>query len=159
MKRIVNVVLRLFKKDDTPVIENGLIPKNLKVLILDDNPDVLQVLGMHMEQLDHKNFVTCTSVIEAKKMLQTMDFDLLLLDWDLDDGTCMDIIRQARSNKSSKRLKEALTIVITGRNDVEDIMTLVQMNVKDHIIKPFDYAEFEDKIVYALERHHKQKSS
>lgn len=132
------------------------IPENLNVLILDNNPRVIELLEMHMELLHHKNFETCYSVEEAKKKLTKKDYDLLLLDWDLDDGTCMDVIDMARSSTSSARQKEALTIVITGRNAVEDIMTLVEKNVKDHIIKPFDHHEFEDKISYALERHQKR---
>lgn len=48
---------------------------------------------------------------------------------------------------------------MTGRNAVEDIMTLVAKDVKDHIIKPFDQYEFEDKIYYALERHQKRMGS
>nr|BDT29063.1 response regulator [Bacteriovorax sp. HI3] len=131
---------------------NGILPKNLSVLILDNNPNVLEILGMHMEQLSHKNFVTCSTVGEAKELMENQDFDLLLLDWDLEDGTCFEIIDYARDTKRSKRLKESIPIVITGRSDVEDIMTLLQKDIKDHIIKPFDYSEFEDKIAYALER-------
>ncbi|MBC7713167.1 MAG: response regulator [Rhizobacter sp.] len=135
-----------------------IIPENLNILILDNNPEILEVLGLHMQELKHKNFVTCQSVKEAKNKLIEQEFDLLLLDWDLEDGTCLEIIDFARSQSSSKRINEAVTIVITGRNDVDDIMTLVQMNVKDHIIKPFDYMEFEDKIYYAIERHQRRVS-
>lgn len=111
---------------------------------------------MHMELLHHKNFETCYSVGEAKEKLIKKDYDLLILDWDLDDGTCMEVIAMARASTSSARQKDALTIVMTGRDSVEDIMTLVENNIKDHIIKPFDHHEFEDKISYALERHHKR---
>lgn len=131
---------------------NGILPKNLSVLIVDNNPNVLEILETHMVQLDHKNFVTCQTVKEAKEAMEERDFDLLLLDWDLEDGTCFEVIDYTRDFKRSKRLKEAITIVITGRSDVDDIMTLVQMNVSDHIIKPFDYSEFEDKLTYALEK-------
>ncbi len=136
---------------------NKVLPEAMSVLILDNNPNILEILGMHMEQLEHKNFVCCQSVKEAKKMIEVQDFDLLLLDWDLDDGTCFEVMDHARKVERSQRLKEAITIVITGRNDVEDIMTLVQKNISDHIIKPFDYSEFEDKIFYAVKKHHRVK--
>ncbi len=158
------VITRPFNKDDYAPQLNAIwkrqlgrvIPENLSVLILDNNPRVIEVLEMHMELLHHKNFETCYSVEEAKQKLIKKDYDLLLLDWDLDDGTCLDVIDMVRASSSSTRLKEALTIVITGRDNVEDIMTLVEMNVKDHIIKPFDHNEFEDKLSYALERHQKR---
>lgn len=133
-----------------------ILPENLRVLILDDNPKVVEVIEMHMDLIQHKNYESCNTIEEAKKKIATKDFDLLLLDWDLHDGTCMEIIDVARSTTSSKRLKDSLTIVITGRDAVEDIMTLVDKNVKDHIIKPFDHNEFAEKISYALERHNKR---
>lgn len=160
------VILRPFVRDQYSgqLIEswekqlNKVLPEAMSVLILDNNPNILEVLGMHMEQLEHKNFVCCQSVKEAKKIIEVQDFDLLLLDWDLDDGTCFEVMDHARRIERSQRLKEAITIVITGRNDVEDIMTLVQRNISDHIIKPFDYSEFEDKIFYAVKKHNKVKT-
>ena len=136
-----------------------IIPENLRVLIIDDNPGIIEVLEMQMERLQHKNFDTCRSVEEAINLFSKQDYDLLIVDWDLEDGTCMEIIDKARSGVSSKRLNEALTVVMTGRNAVEDIMTLIAKDVKDHIIKPFDQYEFEDKIYYALERHQKRMGS
>lgn len=131
---------------------NGILPKNLSILIVDNNPNILEVMEMHMEQLEHKNFVTCQTVEEAKKIMELKDFDILLLDWDLGDGTCFEVLDYSREHDRSQRLKEAIPIVITGRTDVDDIMTLIQKDVKDHIFKPFDYGEFEDKLSYALER-------
>jgi DNA-binding response OmpR family regulator len=133
----------------------NIIPEDYDVLILDDNPDIVEIMVGHMQELKHTRFQTCGSIAEAKKLVTGHDFDLLLLDWDLGDGTCIDLIEFARSKKQNKRLTEALIMVITGRNDIDDIMTLLRYNVKDLIIRPFNYIEFEEKIIYALERHSK----
>ena len=93
---------------------------------------------------------------DAKQKLQTNDYDLLLLDWNLDDGTCLDIIEFVKAKPVSARTKAAVTVVITGRDDVDDIMTLLRYGIKDHIIKPFGFQEFEDKIGYALEKNIKR---
>ncbi|MDO9183859.1 MAG: response regulator [Bacteriovorax sp.] len=132
-----------------------IIPEHFEVLILDDNPDVLEIHSDYLKQLKHTKFQTCDSVSNAKKLVMEKDFDLMLLDWNLGDGTCIDLIDFMRSKKEKIRLNEALIVVITGRDDVEDIMTLLRYNVKDYIIKPFEYLEFEDKLIYALEKHTK----
>ncbi len=134
---------------------SSVIPENYEVLILDNNKDILEIMVDYMDKLGHTRFQTCSSIAEAKKNIDKKDFDIFLLDWNLDDGTCIDLIDYVRSKKENKRLAESLIMVITGRNDVEDIMTLVQYNVCDHIIKPFDFNEFEDKIIYALDKHKK----
>lgn len=132
-----------------------IIPENYNVMILDNNPDILEIMVSNMQELKHTNYKTCSSITEACRLIEAQDFDLFLLDWNLDDGTCIDLIEYIRSKKTNKRLSEALIMVITGRSDVEDIMTLVRYKVSDHIIKPFDYSEFEDKLVYAIDKHRK----
>ena len=136
-----------------------IIPENFNVLVLDNNPDILELMEMHMEQLKHKNFDMCESVESAKKLISEKDYDLMLLDWNLDDGTCIDLIEFSRAKNQTPRVQQALIMVITGRDDVDDIMTLLRYNVKDHIIKPFDYGDFEEKIIYALDRHKKSVKS
>jgi DNA-binding response OmpR family regulator len=133
-----------------------IIPDHFEVLILDDDPDVLEINIDFLNRLEHKKYQTCSSVSEAKKLVSEKDFDLLLLDWNLADGTCIDLIEFIRSKKDKIRLNSALIIAITGRDDVDDIMNLLKFNVVDHIIKPYQYDEFEDKLIYALERHKKK---
>ena len=131
------------------------IPKNYNVLVLDNQPDVLELISMHLGQMEHARFDLCLSLAEARKKLAENRYDMILVDWNLDDGTCLDLLEFNKSDVRAKHLKNdsALTIVITGRDDVDDIMTLLRYGVKDHIIKPFDFNEFEDKITYALEKY------
>ena len=131
------------------------IPENFEVLVLDDNEDVIEIHIENLTELNHKKFQTCASIAEAKKLINEKDFDLFLLDWNLGDGTCIDLIEFIRTKKDNIRLKQALIIAVTGRDDVDDIMTLLRYDVKDYIIKPFEYSEFEEKLTYALERHTK----
>ena len=132
------------------------IPKDFNILVLDNSHEILEVISMHLHDLGHAKFDLSHSIQEAEKKLIQNDYDLLLLDWNLDDGTCIDLIEFIKSESLSERTKSALTMVITGRNDVDDIMTLLSYGVKDHIIKPFEFSEFEEKISYALEKHSKR---
>lgn len=133
-----------------------IIPKDYNVLVLDNSHEVLEIISMHLNDLGHTKMDLCYSILEAKKQLLEKDFDLLLLDWNLDDGTCIDLIDFIKKESLSERTKSALAMVITGRDDVDDIMTLLRYGVKDHIIKPFGFNEFEDKISYAIEKHIKK---
>lgn len=136
--------------------KSPVIPRDYNVLVLDNSSEILEVISMHLQDLGHGKFDLCHSIQEAEEKLIQNDFDLLLLDWNLDDGTCIDLIEFIKSESLSERTKSALTMVITGRNDVDDIMTLLSYGVKDHIIKPFEFREFEEKISYALEKHVKR---
>lgn len=135
--------------------QKAIIPKNYNLLILDDQREVLDVISMHLDQMDHSKYDTCLSLMEAQQLITKNHYDLLLLDWNLEDGTCLDLLEFCRSNALAKELgnDKSLVIVVTGRDDVDDIITLLRYGVNNHIIKPFSFDEFEDKIKYALEKY------
>lgn len=147
----ITSIKKVMTKKLTPVI-----PANYNVMVLDNSTEILDVISTHLGELGHAHFDLCKGVKEAKINLIDKEYDLLLLDWNLDDGTCIDLIEFIKSSSISPRTKSALTVVITGRDDVDDIMTLLRYGVKDHIIKPFDFHEFEDKIGYAIDKHIKR---
>jgi CheY-like chemotaxis protein len=130
-----------------------LIPKAFNILAIDDDAGILELIQIHLAELGHTKIELCSNVSDAKNKLLNGEFDMLLLDWNLGDGSCIDIMNYIKENPLSERTKNALTMVITGRNDIDDIMTLLRYGVKDTIIKPFDFLEFEEKISYALEKH------
>lgn len=151
----INELRSNLKKNITKKL-TPIIPKDFNVMVLDNSHDVLEIISMHLNDMGHSKFDLCHSILEAEKNLSKKDYDLLLLDWNLDDGTCIDLIEFIKNESLSDRTKSALTVVITGRDDVDDIMTLLRYGVKDHIIKPFGFNEFEDKIGYAIEKHIKK---
>lgn len=147
LKSVITSLRHQLMKNILPVI-----PKSFNVLVLENSPDILELISLHLDVLGHDQFDPCMDVKEARQKLAKNDYDLLLLDWNLDDGTCLDVIEFIKNQPVSQRTKSAVTVVITGRDEVEDIMTLLAYGIQDHIIKPFGLQEFEDKIRYALEK-------
>lgn len=150
---VVSSIKRIIDKILMPII-----PANFKVMVLDNNHEFLEIMTMHLQDMGHHDFHLCHSINEAKLFLLKNDYDILLLDWNLDDGTCLDIIEFIQSSPISARTKKAVKMVITGRNEVEDIMTLLNYGIKDYLIKPFEYSEFENKLDYALEKNLRRTS-
>lgn len=151
LKNVVTNLRQHIVKKILPVI-----PHKFNVMVLEDNPDILELISLHLHDLGHEQFDLCSDISDARDKLTKNDYDLLLLDWNLNDGTCLDIIEFIKKTPVSDRTKSAVTVVITGRDDVDDIMTLLHYGIKDHIIKPFGFQEFEDKIGYALEKNSKR---
>lgn len=133
-----------------------LIPAHFNVLVVDDEPEILNLVDEYLQQLEHKNISVAKTAGQAKKLIRDNDFDLIILDWSLDENqTCFDIIDYLRTFEERKRLLDALLIIISGRDSIEDIMKLRQVQVNDQIIKPFDFFEFQEKLTYALQNHKK----
>lgn len=127
-----------------------LIPEHYNVLIVDDIPEIVELIEGYLGRLEHKNITKAYTVEEAKKLFETQDFDLMILDQNLGDGTCYDLIRYQLIFENRPRLMNALVIVITGTNSIENTMNLRMNQIDNQIIKPFDFFEFQEKLTYAL---------
>lgn len=134
-----------------------LIPEDYNVLIVDDEPDICEIVEANLQSLGHKKIYKAGSVLSANKFIDDRDFDILILDWNLGEGTCFNVIDHLRTHTTRKRLQDALIICISGRDSIEDIMRLREYKVNDHIIKPFDFVEFKDKLTDALNNRKKEE--
>ena len=130
-----------------------LIPDHFNVLIVDDEPEVLELVETYMHKLEHKNIKKAKSVALAKALIAVTDFDLIIVDHFLSDGVSTDVISFARSFKDRNRLQTCLPIIISGDLSIEETMDLRKANINDQIIKPFDFFEFQEKLSDALQKH------
>jgi DNA-binding response OmpR family regulator len=130
-----------------------LIPTNYNVLVVDDAPDIIDLLENYIHKLEHKNIFKAKNIVQAKELIAEIDFDLMILDHNLGDGFSTDVIEYARSFKDRKRLQNALPIIISGDLSIEDTMNLRKAGINDQIIKPFDFFEFQEKLTDALQKH------
>ena len=67
----------------------------LKVLVVDDHADTLDLLTRVLERWGHFH-VIAHSTAEAQKMATGLRFDVLLCDYQLGDGTC-DVLGDLRN--------------------------------------------------------------
>lgn len=152
------VNLPLFEKSYKSAMQNytsKLIPANYKVLVIDDDKNITEIISEYLIEADHKRNTICHSFAEAKSLINDEDFDLILTDWNLPDGSCIDVFNSIKDSHSI-RTQNATIVVITGRSEIDDVMTLLKYKVEDFIIKPFDNDEFEEKIEYALKKRAKR---
>lgn len=152
------VNMPLFEKSYKSAMQNytsKLIPANFKVLVIDDDKNITEIVSEYLLEADHKRNTVCHTFNDAKSLLNDEDFDLILTDWNLPDGSCIDIFNSIKESRSM-RTKNATIVVITGRSEIDDVMTLLKYKVDDFIIKPFDYDEFEEKVEYALKKRAKR---
>jgi DNA-binding response OmpR family regulator len=130
-----------------------LIPESYNVLVVEPNQESVNQIGEYLKKLEHLKTTMVKSVAESKKLIATTDFDLIIIEQNLSDGTCFDVIDYMRNFKERTRLVNALPIVISEQDSIDSTMTLRLNRVFNQIIKPFDYFEFQEKLSYALENH------
>ncbi len=107
-----------------------------RVLIVDDAPGISDVLGMKLEREGYVA-VVAQSADRASKLLDADEFDIILLDVRLPDGSGFELLTRLRQRRS---LLDTPIIMISGLGETSDVVAALQDGANDYITKPFDLA-------------------
>lgn len=104
------------------------------LLIVEDDPmlgDALcEGLGVHFRTHLARNLA------DARLALETMEFQMMVLDLTLPDGSGLDLLREMR--QAHRNLP---VIILTARDRTEDRIAGLQLGADDYVGKPFDLNE------------------
>jgi signal transduction histidine kinase/CheY-like chemotaxis protein len=112
------------------------ISNNIKILIVDDEPDIGAVVNQCLTGEGHQT-VTCTSVKEAIKLCQETVFDLLITDFMMPEQNGIELISKVRNFTGYETTKFML---MTGKSmdDLDGLVTENMTDIADVVIKkPF----------------------
>ncbi|MBF0422562.1 MAG: diguanylate cyclase [Magnetococcales bacterium] len=106
---------------------------DFKVLIIDDNPADSRRLVRLLERLVGWNllFRECATILEGVEALTAFDPDLVFVDYQLDKGTGLDLVRQIPETLR----QEVAFILLTGRGDEEVAVQSLRAGVLDYLTK------------------------
>ncbi len=106
----------------------------LRILIVDDFPDVAAVTQMLLESYGHETRVATTGR-EALAIAQDFDPELAILDIGLPDLSGFEIARVLRSRVTGHRLYLA---AVTGWGDHDTREKAFNAGFDEHVVKPTD---------------------
>lgn len=116
--------------------------QKIKVLVVDDEPNIVQTLKDRLEMNDYLVF-TAHNGNDGLKIAQEQSPDVILLDviMPLMDGhEMLEKLRQQEWGKTTS------VIMLTARSQAQDIARARACGIEDYIIKPFDLSELLEKI-------------
>jgi DNA-binding NtrC family response regulator len=113
-----------------------------RLLVIDDDPGLAEVIELLLSREGYAA-ARAGSVKSGLKQLREAEFDLVITDLRLPDGTGLDIIAAVRSLRP-----ELPVIMITSYSSMESAIAALRAGAADYIIKPFDNDEF----LHAIER-------
>ncbi|MBX9688453.1 MAG: protein kinase, partial [Candidatus Obscuribacterales bacterium] len=117
-----------------------------RILIVDDNHDLAMAMQLFLEAKKHET-TTAHSAAEAYEILGGSDFDLLILDWDLPDGTGVEICKAYRDRGGIGGV-----LMLTGRSAQNEKVLGLTAGADDYLTKPVDIPEFGARIDALLRR-------
>lgn len=102
------------------------------ILIVDDEPDICQLLGITLSKMGLETH-TATTFDSAQKLLSHQRFDLCLTDMRLPDGNGLDLVRHIQNNSPHTPVA-----VITAHGKMETAIQAMKLGAFDFINKPVD---------------------
>ncbi len=122
----------------------------MKLLIVEDDREIQESIVAYLSPEGY----LCEQAFDyqgALDKIESFDYDCLLIDINLPDGTGLDLIRH------TKRLKKTSgIIVITARNAIDDRVKALEFGADDYLVKPFNLAELNARIKSLMRRMHFQ---
>lgn len=129
----------MLKKNDEKIL------KNLKVLYVEDEEDILKFASMVLEDYVDKLFVARNGK-EALEILKTEHIDLCITDILMPKLNGIDLIREIRKNYA----KDIALIVATAHTETRYLLDCIELRVDGYILKPIDVEELLKTILRAV---------
>ncbi|MBN2403534.1 MAG: diguanylate cyclase [Spirochaetes bacterium] len=112
------------------------------ILIVDDNPQNLQIVGEKIEQSGYDAAIA-TNGTQAYDFAKTNKPDLVLLDIMMPMVDGFDVCRLFKDNPVTSGIP---VIFLTARTDYDDITRAFELGAVDYVIKPFNVMELNARI-------------
>ena len=125
----------------------------MKILVIEDEPDIRRNLEYN---LSRESFLVsaAASISEANTLLASTDYNLILLDLMLPDGSGLDLCKSIKSNSDTESIP---IIILTAKDDEVDKVVGFELGADDYVTKPFSVRELILRVKAVLKRGSKKK--
>ncbi|HVB03365.1 MAG TPA: response regulator transcription factor [Chitinophagaceae bacterium] len=118
----------------------------MKILIIEDEQELARSMVSYL-QSEHYLCVTVGTYRSALEKIDYYDYDCIILDITLPDGSGLDILRDLRINRKADGV-----IIISAKNSTDDKIIGLQLGADDYLTKPFHLAELSARVAAVIRR-------
>ena len=122
-----------------------------KILIVDDEKDLLEMVTSILEQAGFKTISTARTAAEALQICRAWEPEFAILDVMLPDGNGFSLFEQM------KTFTEIPVLFLTARGEDEDRLKGLGLGADDYMVKPFLPKELSLRVEIILRRCYKKE--
>ncbi len=109
-----------------------------RVLVVDDEPDVLKVLKSNLERLEKLEVDIASDGEEALKKIQDTTPDMIILDLIMPKISGEELLKLIRKNFKTM---DTPVIISTVQKETASLVNLMNLGATDYLTKPYDIKE------------------
>jgi len=118
----------------------------MRILIVEDDPKVTRTLVKSLEA-DHFAVDVAENGEDGLQLSTEIDYDLVILDWNLPKVDGLSVLRKLRKSGSVARI-----LFLSARKEISDRIMALQAGADDFLVKPFSFEELNARIGALLRR-------
>lgn len=120
-----------------------------RVLVIEDEPDVAEILAYNLQSAGFEVFVSVTGQ-DGLRVSQEIHPDIVLLDLMLPDMPGMQVCRTLKSLPATKDIP---VVIVSARSEEIDRVVGFEVGADDYIVKPYSVRELLLRLRRSLDRH------
>lgn len=123
--------------------------KNMRILIVDDFSTMRRIIRNLLGELGFENVEEADDGATAMPLLDSQEFDLLVLDWNMPGVPGIDVLKWVRAHE---RLSALPILMVTAEAKREQIVEAAQAGVSGYVVKPFTAETLKSKLERIFQR-------
>jgi len=118
----------------------------MKILIVEDEIELLDSIASYLKNED---FICekASTFFEAEDKLISFNYDIILLDITLPDGTGIDLLKLIKEKSPTTGV-----LIVSAKNSLDDKLAGLDLGADDYITKPFHLAELNSRVNSLIRR-------
>jgi two-component system copper resistance phosphate regulon response regulator CusR/two-component system response regulator QseB len=124
----------------------------MKILVVEDDRKIGQFVKKGLEEVSY-TAVWVRSCEEANEAVAQSQFDVIILDIGLPDGSGLELLTEWRERK---KLSTCI-IILSARHEVDDKIVGLNLGADDYLTKPFSFGELLARLRSVVRRYGEQK--
>jgi len=118
-----------------------------KILLADDDRIITEQVSRWLQTVEGHIVETVSDGKEALDRLKLYDYDLVILDWNMPNGSGIDVCRSFRANRGNLPI-----LMLTANSALSDKEIGFNTGADDYLTKPFDLKELSLRVKALLRR-------
>lgn len=120
------------------------IPKDLKILVVDDFPTMRKIVKGVLKQVGLNDVVEAEDGSKALEVLHSNTrINFVISDWNMPVMTGIELLKAVRADP---KLRHLPFLMVTAEAEKENIVEAVKAGVSNYIVKPFNAATLKEKL-------------
>ena len=119
----------------------------MRVLVVDDQKSMRGLATYYLKQIEFEEIDEAESARDALMQMQKKRYDLLLLDWNMEGMSGIDLLKAIRSIPELNKIK---IIMATSERSVDKVDEATTNGADHYVVKPYELRDLEVRVKKVL---------